>query len=92
MAIQLVQMADKLSHRIYNISGESPITYGEFVDVVKKVVPNAEINLPPGRGPRYRPNAYLDITRLKQEVGYLPQYTIERAVGEYTDWLRQNPE
>jgi UDP-glucose 4-epimerase len=92
MAIQLVQMADKLSHRIYNISGESPITYGEFVDVVKKVVPNAEINLPPGRGPRYRPNAYLDITRLKQEVGYLPQYTIERAVGEYIDWLRQHPE
>ena len=91
-AIQLVQMADKLSHRIYNISGESPITYGEFVDVVKKVVPNAEINLPPGRGPRYRPNAYLDITRLKQEVGYLPQYTVERAVGEYIDWLRQHPE
>jgi UDP-glucose 4-epimerase len=91
-AIQLVQMADKLSHRIYNISGESPITYGEFVDVVKKEVPNAEINLPPGRGPRYRPHAYLDITRLKQEVGYQPQYTIERAVGEYIDWLRQHPE
>jgi UDP-glucose 4-epimerase len=91
-AIQLVQMADNLSHRIYNISGESPITYGEFVEVVKKVVPNAEINLPPGRGPRYRPNAYLDISRLEREVGYHPQYTIERAVGEYIDWLRQRAE
>ncbi len=91
-AIQLVQMADQLSQRIFNISGEKPITYGEFVDVVKKVVPNAEINLPAGRGPRYRPNAYLDISRLKQEVGYQPQYTMERAVGEYIDWLQQHAE
>ena len=91
-AIQLVQMADKLSHRIYNISAESPIQFGEFVEVVKKVVPSAEINLPPGRGPRYRPNAYLDIARLKQEVGYQPQYSIERAVAEYVDWLRTHPE
>ena len=91
-AIQLLQMADKLSHRIYNISAESPMQFREFVDVVKKVVPNAQIDLPGGRGPRYRPNAYLDITRLKQDVGYQPQYSIERAVEEYVDWLRKYPE
>jgi UDP-glucose 4-epimerase len=55
---------------------------------VKKLVPTAQIDLPPGRGPRYRPNAYLDIARLKQEVGYRPEYTIERAVAEYLDWLK----
>jgi UDP-glucose 4-epimerase len=91
-AIQSIQMAGKLSHRIYNISGDGPITYGEFVNVVKKLVPDAEINLPPGRGPRYRPHAYLDISRLKQEVGYQPQYALERAVEEYIDWLRKYPE
>jgi len=90
-AIQLLQMADKLPHRIYNISAENPITCREFVDVVKKVVPSAEVNLPPGRGPRYRPNAYMDIRRIKQEVGYQPQYSIERAVAEYIEWLRQHP-
>jgi UDP-glucose 4-epimerase len=91
-AIQLVQTADKLSHRIYNISGTGPITYGEFVALVKRVVPGAQIDLPAGRGPRYRPNAYLDITRLTQDVGYRPQYPIERAVEEYIDWLRKYPE
>src|SRR5262245_28850027 len=90
-AIQLLQMADKLPHRIYNISAENPITCREFVDVVKKVVPSAEVNLPPGRGPRYRPNAYMDIRRIKQEVGYQPQYSIECAVAEYIEWLRQHP-
>ena len=92
LAIQLVQMADKLSQRIFNISSEAPMKYREFVEVVKKVVPSAAIDLPPGHGPRHRPNAFLDITRLKQEVGYRPEYTIERALEEYLDWLRNHPE
>lgn len=91
-AIQLVQMADQLSQRIFNISSEAPMKYREFVAVVKKIVPSAQIDLPPGHGPRNRPNAYLDIARLKQEVGYRPEYTIERAVAEYLDWLKIHPE
>jgi UDP-glucose 4-epimerase len=91
-AIQLLQMADKLSQRIFNISSEAPMKYREFVEAVKKAVPNAQIDLPPGHGPRNRPNAFMDIARLKQEVGYQPQYTIERAVEEYIDWLRKHPE
>jgi UDP-glucose 4-epimerase len=85
-------MAEKLSHRIYNISGEKPITYAAFAEVVKQIVPKTEVNLPPGHGPRYRVNAYMDISRLEQDVGYRPQYTIERAVAEYIDWLRRYPE
>jgi UDP-glucose 4-epimerase len=60
--------------------------------VVKRAVPGAQIAMAAGRGPRYRPNAYLDITRLRQDLGYQPQYPIERAVGEYIDWLRKYPE
>ena len=63
-AIQLLQMADKLSQRIYNIGSETPMTYGEFVEVVKTAVPDAEISLQPGRNPRYRPNAYMDSDNL----------------------------
>jgi UDP-glucose 4-epimerase len=91
-AIQLIQMADKLPHLVYNISAEQPITYREFVEVVKKAAPSITVDLPPGRGPRYRPNAYLDISRLKQDVGYRPQYTIERAVVDYIDWLKKYPQ
>jgi UDP-glucose 4-epimerase len=92
LAIQLVQLAEKLSQRIFNISSAAPIKYREFVEVVKKVVPSATIDLPPGHGPRHRPNAFLDITRLKQEVGYRPEYTLKRALDEYIDWLRKHAE
>jgi UDP-glucose 4-epimerase len=91
-AIQLLQMADKLSHRIYNIGNDRPMMYGEFVEAVKTVVPDAQISLQPGRSPRYRANAYLDITRIKEEVGYRPQYDIKRGVAEYINWLKSHPE
>lgn len=91
-AIQLLQMADKLSHRIYNISGDGPIKYREFALAVKKAAPDAQINLQPGHSPRLRPNAYMDVTRIKEEMGYRPQYDLERGVAEYIGWLRKNPE
>jgi UDP-glucose 4-epimerase len=91
-AIQLLQMADKLSDQIYNISSERPMTYGEFVEAVKAVVPDAQVSLQSGHSPRHRPRAYMDITRIKESVGYRPQYDIARAVKEYIDWLRKHPE
>jgi UDP-glucose 4-epimerase len=91
-AIQLLQMADKLSHRVYNIAGDGPITYREFTETVKKLAPNTPIELPPGNGPRHRPNAYMDIDRIKKDAGYRPQYDLERGVAEYLDWLRVHSE
>jgi len=91
-AIQLLQMANKLAHRVYNIGNEAPTDYREFVALVKKVVLNIEVNLQPGRSPHYRPNACMDNSRIRQDVGYHPQYDLERAIAEYIGWLRRNPE
>jgi UDP-glucose 4-epimerase len=34
----------------------------------------------------------MDITRIREEVGYRPEYDIGRAIEEYIDWLRKHPE
>jgi UDP-glucose 4-epimerase len=91
-AIQLLQMAEKLPQRIYNISGERPISYKEFVEAVKRVVPETHLSLEPGHGPGHRPNGYMDITRIKEELGYQPEYDVYRGVEEYIQWLRKYPE
>jgi UDP-glucose 4-epimerase len=39
---------------------------------------------------RSRPNAYLDITRIKQDIGWQPQWPLERAIGDYMAWLKDN--
>ena len=38
-----------------------------------------------------RPNTYMEITRIKEDVGYRPQYDIQRGVEEYIEWLRNHP-
>ena len=91
-AIQLLQMANKLSHRVYNISNDAPLNYREFTEVVKKIVPGMQIELQRGHRPQHRPSAYMDNTRIREEVGYRPEYTIERAITAYIDWLRRHPE
>ena len=44
--------------------------------------------LKPGRGPNYTVDRYMDLTRIDNDAGYYPEYTLERGFQEYTDWLR----
>ena len=56
------------------------------------LISGMQIELQPGHGPQHRPSAYMDNTRIREEVGYRPEYTIERAITEYIYWLRRHPE
>jgi UDP-glucose 4-epimerase len=86
-AIALLMVAERLNHRIYNISTGRLVRYSEVVDAINAAVPGANITLPEGRNPD-RPHNYLDITRLRQDTGFEPRYDVERAVSDYADWLR----
>jgi UDP-glucose 4-epimerase len=90
--IQLVQMAERLEHRVYNIGGGRAVSYAELAEAVKKAVPTFEVELQPGAGPRAKQQPYMDISRIKQELGYEPEYDLERGVADYIEWLRSNPE
>lgn len=90
--IQLLQMAPRLSHHIYNIGGGRATSNAELAEAVRKAVPGARISLKPGRGPTARPDPYLDLSRITAEVGYKPEYDIERGVADYVAWLRHNPQ
>jgi len=39
-----------------------------------------------------RVNAYLDITRIREEFGWEPAYSITEGVADYFDWLRAGNE
>jgi UDP-glucose 4-epimerase len=88
-AIALLQVADKLSYRTYNIAAGRPTKNRELIEALKRVVPSAHAELPDGRdpdGPGY--DIYLDISRIRQDTDYQPAYDTERAVADYVDWLR----
>ena len=85
-------MAPSLPHKIYNVAAGVARSNGDLAAAVKQAVPGAEINLQPGHSARYRPNSYLDIALITQDVGYKPQYTLETGVADYIAWLRHYPQ
>ena len=88
-AIALLQLADQLNHRTYNVASGRATTNAEVIAAIKKVVPDARIELPTG-GTGHR--NYLDITRIQQDTGYQPAYDTERATADYIAWLRAGNE
>jgi UDP-glucose 4-epimerase len=89
-AIALLMLAERLNHRIYNVSSGRLVRYGEVVDAINAVVPGADITLPEGRNPDRPPDNYLDITRLQDDTGFRPDYDVERTVSDYADWLTRH--
>jgi len=75
-------------HHAYNIgSGEAP-TLQQLIDIVKELVPGAELSAGPGpyRHPGGVPVARkgaLDITRARTVLGYRPKYNIREGLAEY---------
>jgi UDP-glucose 4-epimerase len=87
-AIALLMLAERLNHRIYNVSTGRLVGYGEVVAAINATVPGANITLPEGRNPDRPPDNYLDTARLRADTGFRPQYDVERAVPHYVDWLK----
>jgi UDP-glucose 4-epimerase len=89
-AIALLMLAERLNHRIYNVSTGRLVKYSEVVDAINAAVAGANITLPEGRNPDRPPDNYLDTTRLRADTGFRPQYDVEHAAPDYVDWLRRH--
>lgn len=86
-AIALLMITEQLPHRIYNVSSGQPARIGDVVAAINDAVPQAGITLPAGSDPAKPPQAYLDITRLRTDTGFTPEYDIERSVADYARWV-----
>jgi UDP-glucose 4-epimerase len=78
--------------RIYNIGSGRAISHREIFAAVRKAVPDAKCSaLRPGQTPNAPANPAEDLSRIKADVGYEPEYTIETGVAAYIEWLCSNP-
>ena len=64
-------------------------TNAEVIAAIREAVPEAELDLPADAG---RPGAALDITPLRQDTGFEPEYDTIRAAADYIAWLRAGNE
>jgi UDP-glucose 4-epimerase len=92
-ALALLQLADMLRHQTYNVAAGRVTTYGEITGAIAEIIPGARVTLPPGRNPHGpKKDTWLDITRLREDTGYQPEYGTHEAVADYIGWLRAGNE
>ncbi len=90
--IQMLHDADSLKFRTYNVSVDQAVSNRRIVEAIQKQVPGFDPALSPGTSPRNRPAPYFDMSRLREDTGFEPEYDIESAVAEYIAWLRDHPD
>jgi len=86
-------LADSPSYHRYIVGSGEHATLGDVVEYVEKLVPDAELEMSDKRGQdalESLPKS--DTSRIREDLGWEPQYTIEEAVGVYVDWLQENPD
>ena len=87
-AIRLVYEKPVVKHRQYNVS--SGVCH-KIPDLIKTIADcvgtSVELSIGPGRIMPRGPS--IDCTRLRDELGFSPEYDIARGVAEYAEWISQ---
>jgi UDP-glucose 4-epimerase len=81
---------EELGQRVYNITGGSQITLAAAANIVREAVPGADIEIGPGYTHLDRQGPY-DISAAERDLGYTPEWPVERGIGDYVEWLRNHP-
>lgn len=78
--------AEKNSHKIFNIAGgeESYVTFAEFHRIIKRLFPSAGEAVFKGKG---QDRGKVDISLARAELGYCPEYSLEKGIQEDIDFL-----
>ncbi|MEM2364074.1 MAG: NAD(P)-dependent oxidoreductase [Candidatus Bathyarchaeia archaeon] len=98
-----------IRHRVFNISDGKGYTLRETAEVVRRLIPNAVIEIGPGLVDKSRLDSIdvedlrnffrimplrgpMDSSRMREELGFKPDYTLESGAEEYFKWLHSHKE
>ena len=90
LGIYLACLAKDPKSGVYNIGTGAAATLNDFARAVRRHLPRADIEIGAGLDFFGSPTAaysVYDITRARQELGYQPQYDVERGVADYLESL-----
>jgi len=91
--IRAILEAPKLSYDAYNNSSGIWVTLGEIVEALRELVPDIEIaDLPPERAGAVQGSGErgpMDVSRLREDVGYTANYDLLAGLREYLEWREE---
>ena len=80
--------APSLAQPAYNIAGLQFEPMERIADIVRKLFPNARITMAPGVDAMGYRRERLDISAAKRDLGWSPEWDLERGISHYAAWLR----
>jgi UDP-glucose 4-epimerase len=86
LGIYLATVAESVPSRVYNIGSGEGVSLSDIAAVVRRRLPRAVIEIGPGDnflGMPYPPHGVYDVTRARNELGFTPEYEIDRAIADY---------
>jgi UDP-glucose 4-epimerase len=90
--IELVHRAEKLSNNTYNVGSGKATSTKRIFEAVKKIIPGAQCSaLKPGRSGAMPVNPVMDLSRIRKDVGYEPEYDIDSGMAAYVGHLKRTP-
>ncbi len=86
---------------VFNIADERGYFMRDVVEVVKQILPEADIRLGPGVWPSrnvpiprgvisWPTRRMLDVSKALNLLGYSPRYSLQEGVFEYATWMQRN--
>lgn len=85
----LAATTDNPQGSVYNVFGDRAWKLSEAADLVRKLLPNADISIGPGYCHLDRQGPWDQSTAIR-ELRYTPRYTLEEGLAGYVEWLRTN--
>lgn len=86
--IALVHLAGTLKHDIYNLGYSTDYSLAQAAQAVKEAIPNAEIRLGTSVTGFEMASGLFDISRIREDLGFTPEYDIQRGIKNTIEWVR----
>ena len=80
--------AECVDRRAYNITGDNYQTLAETADVVRSVLPQADILLGEGDDPGDDVQHRFDIAAAKRDLGYVPAVSLEQGIRRFAETIK----
>ncbi len=91
-SIALALNAEGLTQGTFNVGTGRGVTLKDFATVLKRIFPDSRIDIGPGLDFRegYKQSyCIFDIGKARQQLGYEPQYDLERGIEDYVESIRR---
>jgi UDP-glucose 4-epimerase len=92
LGIYLATVAVNPKSRVYNIGSGVGSTLRDFERILRKHIPNADIQIGPGLNflnMPYPAHGIYDVSRARDELGFKPEYDLEAGIVDYLESLHR---